>query len=552
MSTVNSHFAQTPSLLGKVKRSKFERPHDIKLSFNCGQLIPFDCEEVLPGDSIKRETNSLVRLQSLLTPMFDDLKLDMWYFFVPNRLVWDHWQEFCGENSKSAWIPETVYQIPQIKVDCTNEKYDYSVFDYLGVPKVPNNGHIMVNALPFRAYGLIYNEWFRDENLQDPVLLHSDDTGQDNISGIGYLGKPYIAGKYHDYFTSCTPSPQKGPDVSLPMGGQAPVFGNGYALGLTDGRTSRGLYAHNTTDGYMSADRASFKQSIGSGVSGTTAQGVTVGLLRKDDLLSSEYKYSGVYADLESAVAPSINALRLAMATQQLYEIDTQGTRYTSILRNHFGVVSPDARLQRPELLSYNSYNLNISQVVQTSESNTTPQGTLTGMSVTGDSNSSFDKSFVEHGYIIGVMTVRYKNSYQQGLHRMFSRKHRFDYYWPVFANIGNQPVLNKEIYAQGTSADDEVFGYQEAWAEYRYSPDRVCAEMRSSFAQSLDSWHLADNYDSLPKLSPDWIIEDKSNLDRALAVTSKVANQVFADIQINDIAVRPLPTYSIPGLLRM
>lgn len=554
MADINSQFSLTPNIVGKIQRSRFSMPSNVKLSCNVGQLIPFDVVEILPGDNITRQTDSLIRLSTLITPMMDDLFIDTWYFFVPSRLVWDHWQEFCGENKKSAWTQETVYTIPQLSVSGSADIYNYSVADYMGIPKVGDSEKISVNALPFRAYGLIYNEWFRDENLQDPVLVPTDDSTYQMSDTIGYNGKPFIAGKYHDYFTSCLPSPQKGPDVSMPMGSIAPVFGNGTALGLAYADNQlRGL-ALTGNDNKLNLATSAYGTAVDTTVTtqGTSSGVVSLGVIQKDWLSPDTYKNTGLYADLANASAPSINALRLAFATQQLYEIDSQGTRYTEILRNHFGVVSPDGRLQRPELLSYNHFRLNINQVVQNSESGTTPQGTTTAYSVTGNSDKSFNKSFVEHGYLIGICCARYKNSYQQGLNRMWSRRNRFDYYWPVFANIGNQPVLNKEIYAQGTAVDDEVFGYQEAWADYRYRPDRVAAEMRSSFPTSLDVWHLADNYVSLPLLSPEWIQVDKTNVDRVLAVQSKVSNQLIMDISITDDIVRPMPTYSVPGLLRM
>lgn len=541
------NFANTPQIQGTLPRSKFSMPHNVLFTGNVGELIPFEVTEILPGDNLKRETNMLVRLQTLITPIMQDLYLDTWYFFVPSRLVWDHWQEFCGENKQSAWAPTTVYEVPQIRLFTDYSNYKNSVADYLGVPFVGSES-FTVNALPFRAYGLIYNEWFRDEAIQDPVLVPTDDSTYSSVSERAWNGKPYLAGKFHDYFTSCLPSPQRSvADVSIPLAeGRLPVVsGDDHIdnLGLSDTR-AYSLDA-NLSTGYYNL-----------GLNVDNGHGGRLKVKGSADAQMNYYEHlqlSNLWADIGQGVpVATINTLRMAFATQHLYEIDSHGGRYVEILRNHFGVISPDARLQRPELISYNHFPLNIAQVVQTSQTGETPQGTTTAFSVTGDSNKSFDKSFVEHGYLIGIACVRYKNVYQQGLHKMWSRKGRFDYYWPVFANLGNQPVTNKEIFATGTSTDDEVFGYQEAWAEYRYTPDRVSAEMRSSHPQSLDFWHLADYYDDLPVLSPDWITVDDSPVDRVLAVSSSVSNQLLFDVNLDDTFVRALPVHSIPGLNKL
>lgn len=538
---VESHFALNPTRID-LSRSTFDRSASVKTSFNAGDIVPFFLEEVLPGDTFNVKSSKVVRMQTLLTPMMDNVYLDTYYFFVPNRLVWKHWKEFNGENTESAWIPQTTYEVPQITAPADTGWTVGTIADYFGIPTgVPN---LSVSALPFRAYALIMNEWFRDQNLSDPLVVPDDDatvvgvnTGT-FVSDVAKGGKPYIAAKYHDYFTSCLPSPQKGPDVLIPVsgGGSYPVLPS-----LTD-KTFDGTWTEYLEKyGYTKVQgQSSVTDFYGSPTPGPGYVPFTpVNLWAVSD------------GNVQSA---TINQLRLAFQIQKLYERDARGgSRYIEILKSHFGVTSPDARLQRPEYLGGNRVPININQVVQQSGTGTgssTPQGTVVGMSQTTDSHSDFIKSFTEHGFIIGVMVARYDHTYQQGLDRMWSRKDRFDYYWPVFANIGEQAVKNKEIYAQGNAEDDEVFGYQEAWADYRYKPNRVTGEMRSAYTQSLDVWHLADDYAQRPSLSDSWIREDKSNIDRVLAVTSSVSNQFFADIYVQNRATRPMPMYSVPGLI--
>lgn len=553
-----SHFSIAPHV--DISRSRFDRSASLKTSFNAGDVVPFFLDEVLPGDTFSVDTSKVVRMQTLLTPMMDNVYLDTYYFFVPNRLVWDHWKEFCGENTESAWIPETEYTMPQITSPAGTGWDVGTLADYFGIPTgVPG---LSVSALPFRAYALIMNEWFRDQNLQDPLVVPKDDstvaglnTGT-TVTDVAKGGKPFVASKYHDYFTSALPSPQKGPDVTIPVAqaGSYPV-----------------VSLDQFVDSSKSKASVAWQKLDGSGFSLQDGLGIAVGQKPRSGGFDSMY-FSGSMTVSEGAgsawdIAPanlwavadgnaasaSVNQLRLAFQIQKFYEQQARGgSRYTEVVRSFFGVTSPDARLQRPEYLGGNRVPINVNQIVQQSgtESSGTPQGTVVGQSLTTDKHSDFTKSFTEHGLIIGVMVARYDHTYQQGLNRLWSRKDKFDFYWPVFANIGEQAIKNKEIFAQGTDKDNEVFGYQEAWAEYRYKPNMVTGEMRSAYAQSLDVWHLADDYKQLPTLSDAWIKEDKSNIDRVLAVSSSVSNQFFADIYVKNYCTRPMPMYSVPGLI--
>lgn len=578
----NSRFAVNPTSID-ISRSSFSRNSSLKTSFNVGDIIPIYCDEVLPGDTFNVRTSKVVRLQTLITPMMDNLYLDTYFFFVPNRLVWEHWQEFMGENTSSAWIPSVEYEVPQITappvIPPEGEDPGHpggwdvgTIADYFGVPTGVTG--ISISALPFRGYSLIINDWFRDENLCNPLNIPVNDTTITGANTGNFVtdcvkgGKPYIAAKYHDYFTSALPGPQKGPNVSVGLAGEVPVFGNGLALGLQ--RNNQTVVSNSTwglahylekNEPYNGETKLSLSMgaagtNIGTTVTksaGTTESVVSAGLMTKSilDDFNVDYSHTGVVADLGLASSISVNSLRLAFQIQKLYEKDARGgTRYIELLKSHFGVTSPDARLQRPEYLGGNRLPINVNQVVQQSETASTPQGNVAGYSVTTDTHSDFTKSFVEHGFVIGLAVVRYDHTYQQGLQRFWSRKDRFDYYWPVLANIGEQPILNKELYIQGTAADNEVFGYQEAWADYRYKPSIVTGEMRSSYGTSLDSWHLADDYTSLPLLSASWINEDKSNVDRVLAVQSTVSNQLFGDFYFQNKTTRAMPMYSIPGLI--
>lgn len=539
-----SHFAVNPTRID-MSRSRFDRSSSYKTTFNVGQIIPFYVDEVLPGDTFSIDTSKVVRMQTLLTPVMDDIFLDTYYFFVPNRLTWSHWKQFMGENTESAWIPSVEYEVPQLTAPEGGWNIG-TIADYMGIPTGVSG--LSVNALPFRAYALIMNEWFRDENLSDPLNIPVTDATVQGVNTGTFVtdvakgGLPYTAAKYHDYFTSALPAPQKGPDVTIPVSTATafPVITQDEKV-PNPGSSAMTVTAPGVTAGYSLGFQPNGGLSV-SNTGGPTGNWV------------SGFTPNNLWAQAEgNTVVATINQLRLAFQIQKLYERDARGgTRYIEILKSHFGVTSPDARLQRPEYLGGNRIPININQVVQSSSTDAsgTPQGNTAAYSLTSDNHSDFTKSFVEHGFLIGVMVARYRHTYQQGLERFWSRKDRFDYYFPVFANIGEQAIKNKEIYAQGTEKDDEVFGYQEAWADYRYRPNRVTGEMRSAAPQSLDVWHLGDDYESLPSLSDSWIREDSKTVNRVLAVSDNVSAQLFCDIYVRNLCTRPMPLYSIPGLI--
>ena len=567
MSSVNRStqhlFSQIPST--QIPRSVFDRSHGYKTTFNSGYLVPFYVDEVLPGDSFKLTATLFARLATPIVPFMDNLYLDTFFFFVPNRLVWDNWQKFNGEQKNPS--DSTDFLIPT--VSGTNVQ-NQTLWDYFGLPT--NVGkELKVNALPFRAYNLIFNEWFRDENLQESLKVSTGD-GPDNFSDYNLVRR----GKRHDYFTSCLPWPQKGPGVEISIGGQAsigmdfvskpessavagPSVNVSWSSGANwTGSTKMVPFSESiSSDSFVSSDMRNaqfggafsgpsypfgFKTSF-SGPNAVNSGNGEVGTI------SFKGNIPGLYADLTSATPISINDLRQAFQIQKLYERDARGgTRYTEILRSHFGVISPDARLQRPEYLGGSSARISINPVQQTSATNdTTPQGNLAAFGVVSDSFHGFSKSFVEHGYVFGFVNVRADLTYQQGLNRMWSRQGRFDFYWPVLAHLGEQAVLNKEIYAQGTADDDNVFGYQERYAEYRYYPGQVTGKFRSTDPQPLDSWHLAQNFSSLPTLSPQFI-QDDPPVDRVIAVRDEP--QFLFDSYIRLKCARPMPVYSVPGLV--
>lgn len=546
----------------QIQRSTFDTSFTHKTTFNAGRLIPVYLEEILPGDTISCHVNALCRLISpLQVPVMDNVYLDFHFFFVPNRLVWEHWEEFNGQNSTTKGIQTTDYIVPQ----CGVEIFDYqdsSLTGYLGVPyKNAGTGSTTVypvNALPFRAIWLIWNEWYRDENLQDPVPVDVSDQNQvwtvdksNPVNGLNWWSPPF-RNKRHDYMTSSLPWPQKGPGVELPLGTFAPVIGNGMTLGLTDSLNSAssgigGGLASSTND--TSAVYRAYNNTYGESVAdATTASG---SFLTGNLGVTQDPEKSGLVADLSTATAATINTLRQAFQLQRLYERDARGgTRYTEILRAHFGVVSPDARLQRPEYLGGFSQPMMINPVVQQSSTDSTsPQGHLSAFGVTGASRRGFVKSFVEHGFVIGFASIRADLSYQQGLNRLWSRKTRFDYYWPALAHLGEQAVLCKEIYLTGEDDDNDVFGYQERYAEYRYHPSIVTGKFNSNANGTMDIWHLAQNFGRRPVLNSDFI-KEQPPINRISAVDIENTHAFALDVFFKQKATRCMPLYGVPGLV--
>lgn len=557
----NSHFSSVPQV--NAQRSVFDMSHRVLTTFNVGELVPIHYQEVLPGDRWSDVIQDLSRMTPLVVPPMADLFLDFYFFFVPNRIVWDHWKDFMGENTKSAWYPKTEYNVPHVKFDATHRPFSGSVADYFFTP-IGSGSTFSRSQLPFRAYALIWNEWFRDENLQDPVLVDTGDSdvmygqGASDPSDIPatYGGALLKANRYHDYFSSCLPSPQKGPDVMLPLGQLAPVYSiyGEIADKLSHSYDIAGLEIEGMNGILSSSSRYLASAGKGTGSSGT---GTASKVLYTADAPSSdngEVYPSNLIADLTGVEGATINALRLALSTQAFYEKNARGgTRYRELIKSHFGVTSPDGRQQVPELLYYGRTKINFNQVIQQSAStDDSPLAHQAAYALTADADHAYHKAFTEHGMIIGLCTARYKHSYQQGLNRMFSRRTMFDYYFPVFANLGEQPVYNKEIYLSAdASKNDEVFGYQEAWADYRYYPDYVTGQMRTGGTKTLDVYHWADYYKSLPALSAEWLEEDPSNVDRSLVVNHDVSDQIILDFYIKSKVVRCMPMYSIPGLPR-
>lgn len=564
------HFNNVPQT--HVSRTRFKRDQNILTTFDAGKLIPFYVDEVLPGDTFNVKTAAIIRMTTPKYPVFDDAYIDFYYFYCPNRILWDDFKQFMGEVDEEPWTPTKTYQVPKIvlktQVDPVKVPFEGSILDYMGIPtKIIGKNEVKetkINALPIRAYVKIWNEYFRDQNVGNKAVYRTDSkdrdymdqdvhnkedaerTLQEAING----GRCLPVSRFHDYFSSCLPYPQRGPEVNIPiqLEGTAPVYAGDKTSAITKtnpdeivGWSNLGLY--NALDNNWS----NTKNGIRLGALGT---------LVTDSSSEMPGNQISLHTSLyeASAVNVTINELRQAFAVQHYYEaLARGGSRYREQVRALFGVSISDKTVQIPEYLGGGRYHVNINQIIQTSGQQTdqdTPIGETGAMSVTPINESSFTKSFEEHGFVIGVMCVRHNHSYQQGLERFWSRSDRLDYYFPQFANIGEQPVKKKEIVLTGTSTDDETFGYQEAWADYRMKPNRVSGKMRSNAEGTLDFWHYADNYNEVPTLSQEWMNEGKDEIARTLIVQNEP--QFFGAIRVMNNTTRCMPLYSVPGLEKL
>lgn len=514
-SVMKHQFSEVPQ--ARIPRSSFDRSHGLKTTFDSGYLIPIYVDEALPGDTFSMNMTGFARLATPIKPVMDNMFMETFFFAVPYRLLWDNWEKFNGEQQNPG--DSISFLVPQVAGLAT--VLDSTIYDYMGIP-IGVVGPLSANSLHFRAYNLIWNEWFRDQNLQNSVVENTDD-GPDAPGDYALLRR----GKRHDYFTSCLPWPQKGAAVTISPGSSAPV-----ALADTGPSQTIGVMSD-----WFGEQR---------GLVPVTSTSVVLA----DPIPAGD---AGLYADLSAAAGTTVNDLRLAFQTQKMLERDARGgTRYTEVIRSHFGVTSPDARLQRPEFLGGGSSRINITPVPQTQRSDTpssteTPQGNLSGYGTATLNNHGFSKSFTEHCVIIGLANVRADLTYQQGLNRMWSRQSRLDFYWPALAHLGEQEVLNKEIYFSGDANDDLVFGYQERFAEYRYHPSRISGKFRSGATDSLDVWHLSQDFSALPVLNASFI-EDNPPIDRVIAVQTEP--QFLFDAYFNLRCARPMPLYGVPGFI--
>lgn len=538
-------FAQIPNV--NMARSRFDRSFGVKDTFDFDFLVPFFCDEILPGDTCNLNVQAFVRLATQVKPVLDNMYLDFFFFFVPNRLVWDNWEKFNGAQDDPG--DSTDYLVPVVSLTGTQKFQVGDIYDKFGLPTGVQN--LNVNALPLRAYALIYNDWFRDQNLVGSLAVPKGD-GPDAVGQYDLMK----SAKKHDYFTSALPWPQKGDTPTLPLGTSAPVYGEPLTS-IIDGHVWQGINPSNvrkTGDAWILSSGASIPNAIAGRAAGglTDAGGLSyfsLGAKHDYDLLPDS---KPPYADLAEGVGPTINQFRQAIMMQSLLELDARGgTRYVEILRAHFNVISPDFRLQRPEFLSAGTVRIQQSVIPQTSETTVdSPQANLAAFSTAtvGGNKVGFSKSFVEHGFVIGIVKARADVTYQQGINRMWSRSTRWDYFWPKLQELGEQAILNKEIYAQGTADDDAIFGYQERYAEYRYRPSEIRGQFRSSFAQTLDVWHLAEEFAGLPVLNSTFITSS-TPIERSLAVTAGYPH-LLADYFFDYKHARPMMTYGVPATL--
>lgn len=539
------HYAQVPH--AEIRRAKFQRDFNLLTTMNEGDLVPIYLDEVLPADTFKINLNALVRMATPLYPVMDNAYMDFYFFFVPARLLWKHFQNLMGQNDSTFWAEQTEYTTP-ITTAPEGGWNVGTLADYFGIPTGVSG--LKVNSLPFRAYAKVWNEWFRDENLQQPVTQSMDDTTTTgvntgtNLSDAEAGGLPLKVCKYKDYFTSCLPSPQKSTEpVQLPMTGNAQIVWPNSAETMANGEIFQ--------DGGGNLENIPINSNMKLAASKKNNKSGKALVMFGGQTNASEINYTSMQADLSTVTAATINDLRQAIAVQHIFERDARtGTRYKEILKGAWGVTSPDARLDRSEYIGGHRMPINVNQVIQTSSTDSTsPQGNTGAYSMTTLSRNMCTYSATEHGYVLGLAAIRVDHSYQQGLSRLWTRNTRFSYYDPMLANLGEQAVLNQEIYAQGKTQDEEVFGYQEAWADYRYRTNMVTSEMRSTYAQTLDAWHYADKYDALPTLSSTWIKEGTENIDRTLAVQSSNSHQFICNFYYNQAWTRPMPIYSVPGI---
>lgn len=542
-----AHFNQVPNL--EITRSRFKRDQDVKLTFDAGKLIPFYIDEVLPGDTFSVDQSAIIRMSTPIFPVMDNAYLDYYYFFVPNRIVWEHWKEFMGEVTDEPWVQTVEYTVPTIKIKGTSDTEklpkEASILDYMGIPtKFLGNGKTAeINALPIRAYVKIWNEWFRDQNVDNPAInsntdatVDYTDNAEEDLEKIlqqAYTGgRPLPVSRFHDYFSSCLPSPQRASEpVKIPISGNAPVVGyKDRALKTPVNNSVTPVYNGSAQTGGLVQANSFYSGQI---------------VLGEGD---SNKAYLGT--DLSNVNAATINQLRQAFQVQKYFEeLARGGSRYREQIYSLFRTRISDKTVQVPEYLGGDRVMINVNQVVQTSATDTqSPQGNVAAVSVTGFGKSAFTKSFEEHGWVVGVCCVRHDHTYQQGIERMWSRKNKLDFYFPVFANLGEQAVLKKELYASGEKTDEQAFGYQEAWAEYRMKPNRVCGLFRSNATGTLDSWHYADNYSKQPSLSQEWMKEGKAEIQRTLAIQNEP--QFIMDILVKNNTTRPMPMFSVPGLV--